>query len=64
MQSASRRRCRWMSGPGEGALEVPGVTWWLLVSRGILAKGAARAARHRPAVTCSTTPTFVSPLHR
>lgn len=59
----SERSCGWMSGPKDASLKVPAVTWWLAISRDVLAKDYRRQMMHpRPTVTCHRTPTFVSPL--
>jgi hypothetical protein len=54
-----------MSGPADVSLSVPAVKWWLAISRDLLTKDYRRQmSRMRPAVTCTRTPTFVSPLDR
>jgi hypothetical protein len=64
MDQETERNCSWMSGPRDATSVITPAKWWLAISRDLFAKDLARGRRSRPPVTCTRTPTFISPLHR
>lgn len=58
-----RSKCSFISGPMHAPIKVPGVKWWLAISRDELAKTYRRSqGGTRVPVSCHLTPTFCSPL--
>ena len=64
MDPETEQGCRFMSGPRDETSVATPVKWWLAISRDLFAKNLARGRRTRPPVTCTRTPTFISPLDR
>jgi hypothetical protein len=63
MPESEKRACGFMKGPSNSSIQISPARWWLAISRDVVTKEFRKLAiEHRPPVSCSRTPTFVSPL--